>query len=106
MSIVLIIFSVYLIKRVRVFGLGTDAEDAGTSLGIWGYFWRAFVVQLAAIMLIILPFTIALILYSSDSDAFFESLLGTILIGLTLFPITLPLMRIVKKSPILIGGKS
>lgn len=88
-SFVLIIFVVYFIKRLRVFGLGTGQEDAGKGLGVWGYFWRTFVIQTVAAVLLMTIAIAVMMLSGIDPSLFFDSMMGVIVISLLLFPLSL-----------------
>jgi len=86
---VVIFIMVYFIKRLRVYGLGSESESVATEIGVWGYFWRGFVVQNAAMVIIIIPLVLFVFLVDYDSTMLLESLMGTIILGLALLPISI-----------------
>jgi hypothetical protein len=88
-NIFLLFFTVHFIKRLRVSGFGTSTESAASKLGVWGYLWRSFVVQMVSVVLVLIPFFTVLILVEQDLTAFLTTLPATIIIGFALFPITL-----------------
>ena len=87
-TITLSVFVVYFIKRMRVEGLGSSSENAAEPLGIWGYFWRIFVVESCAIILLMVPMVLFLAV-GIDLTSFFESFLGVFVVNIALFPIAL-----------------
>ena len=82
------IFIVYFIKRLRVYGLGSEEESAAKALGIWGYFWRGVVIEWFAVLVMIIIFAAGM-LGGLDLTEFFISRVGTIVLGFALFPISL-----------------
>jgi len=89
MTIFLTVFCVFLVKRVRVFGLGSDAENAAEALGVWGYFWRVLLVQIIGAILVVLPVMIVLLLNGSGSMDFLESTVGAVVFSIVLFPVSM-----------------